>query len=369
MDNLSSNNQKRSFVAAISKDPNKMMKVVVVGGTHGNEYTGVWCVKALDRQLQKDPAKYSSKNLDLSTIIGNPKAYMNNRRFIDEDLNRQFSYERLMTKKESSSELSQETKRARELDQLLGPKFSDSGVKPKTDVIIDLHTTTSNMKTTLIVGAGDPLMAQAAAYVKSKCPNVEILLHTHKSQEERPHLSSIAPHSFSIEVGPVPQGVIRHDVVDQTQNALEAVLEFLTRHQMESSKVLVEELRQTFPNDEIPCIRSAPSTRPGEMSSKIKWPSDPENPNFPAWMVHPSVQDQDFQIINEGDPLFIDLDGNTINYDGSHGSEVILMFINEGGYYYATSGTGIAVAKRDYFSLSTGELIPSTKKEDSNGEL
>jgi hypothetical protein len=74
-------------------------------------------------------------------------------------------------------------------------------------------------------------------------------------------------------------------------------------------------------------------------------------------MVHKNVQDQDFKEIRSGDPLFVDLDGTTIPYDGSHGSPVLLMFINEGGYYYASSGTGISVARRDNYSLETGKLI------------
>jgi hypothetical protein len=36
-----------------------------------------------------------------------------------------------------------------------------------------------------------------------------------------------------------------------------------------------------------------------------------------------------------------------------------LMFINEGGYYYASSGTGISVALKDEFDLTTGNLIPT----------
>jgi hypothetical protein len=144
---------------------------------------------------------------------------------------------------------------------------------------------------------------------------------------------------------------------------LDTLLEYLALHQTAPDKVR-DELRQTFPSDRIPCVRSAPSTRSGEMSSKIPWPTDPENPNFPAWMVHPTVQDRDFQPIKEGDPLFVDLDGNEILYDGSHGKEVLLMFINEGGYYYTSSGTGISVARRDEFNLETGKLIPESKSDE-----
>ena len=115
------------------------------------------------------------------------------------------------------------------------------------------------------------------------------------------------------------------------------------------------------------------------MSSKIAWPSDPDNPNFPGWMVHESVQDEDLTVLLQtGDPLFVDLDGNTIAYDGSHGSPVRLVFVNEGGYYYAQSGTGLSVVQENQFDLETGKLIessptiaqqPKKEKATSSNEL
>ena len=95
------------------------------------------------------------------------------------------------------------------------------------------------------------------------------------------------------------------------------------------------------------------------MSAKLVWPSDPDNENFPQWLVHKDIQDQDFKEMKTGDPLFVNLDGEVIPYDGSHGSPILLMFVNEGGYYYASSGTGISVALRDEFDLATGTLIPN----------
>jgi len=62
----------------------------------------------------------------------------------------------------------------------------------------------------------------------------------------------------------------------------------------------------------------------------------------------------DFELVKTGDPLFVDVAGNVITYNGSHGDEIYLMFINEGGYYYAESGTGIGVAVRSSYSLHTG---------------
>jgi succinylglutamate desuccinylase len=349
--------------------------VAVVGGTHGNEYTGVFCVKALQRKtppFSNNDSTLSPYKFELSTVIGNPAALLQNKRFVDNDLNRQFSYEALeKARSAGTATKTVEQERALQLNDLLGPKqFDDDDDDensptrrtPKMDLIIDLHTTTANMGITLIVGQDDVLTTQCAAYVMQKCPyKTRILMHTHAHQKDRPHLSSIAPHSFTIEVGAVPQGVLRHDKVEEMQAALMLTLEFVQRLQEEGQQAAAvqDELRRHFVSGRVPCYRSAPAIRPGEMSAKLQWPSADDNPNFPLWLVHKSVQDKDFAPIRTGDPLFVDLDGNVIPYDGSYGSPVTLMFINEGGYYYGSSGTGIAVAMHDEFDLETGRLVSS----------
>lgn len=48
-----------------------------------------------------------------------------------------------------------------------------------------------------------------------------------------------------------------------------------------------------------------------------------------------------------------------IPYDGSYGSPVyLLMFVNEAGYYYESSGTGVSVAiKTEYVSALGTRLV------------
>lgn len=38
------------------------------------------------------------------------------------------------------------------------------------------------------------------------------------------------------------------------------------------------------------------------------------------------------------------------------GDEVYVIFVNEAGYYYASSGTGIGVAVTSYYDLDSGML-------------
>jgi len=60
--------------------------------------------------------------------------------------------------------------------------------------------------------------------------------------------------------------------------------------------------------------------------------------------------------VRKGDALFVKSSWEVIRYDGSHGDEVILIFVYEGGYYYESSGTGIGVAMQSAFGLEDGML-------------
>ena len=63
-------------------------------------------------------------------------------------------------------------------------------------------------------------------------------------------------------------------------------------------------------------------------------------------MPHEAIQDRDWSTLKKGDPLWRDRDGNSVPYDGAFGDEIVPIFVNEGGYYYASSGRGIGVAQR-----------------------
>ena len=214
-------------------------KVTISGGTHGNEYTGIWCIKAIEKQrelLNNESETVDTDikrinifkeypSLSIETLLANPKAYMANRRFIDTDMNREFSIKKLQQTSETCSEEEDETcksqvslpyeaVRAKEIESMLGsPKTGSSDAN--TDIVIDLHTTTANMGITLILTEGDALMSAAAAYALHKCKtkygyeSVHILLLPKTEKKDRTHLPSIGKYDFTIEVGPTPQGVIR----------------------------------------------------------------------------------------------------------------------------------------------------------------
>lgn len=59
-------------------------RIIVMGGVHGNEGTGIECLKWLNIYLRNNPIKSGTVVL----CHGNPEATRQNKRFIDEDLNR-----------------------------------------------------------------------------------------------------------------------------------------------------------------------------------------------------------------------------------------------------------------------------------------
>ncbi|MCR4279945.1 MAG: succinylglutamate desuccinylase/aspartoacylase family protein [Candidatus Komeilibacteria bacterium] len=103
--------------------------IAVVGGLHGDEPVGEAIVRRLrDLELERGT---------LITIIGNPKALKQKRRFIKHDLNRIFP---------GNIRGSAEQRRAQEIFQLI----------KGADYVIDIHSTTSNTTDVMIIKKQTP---------------------------------------------------------------------------------------------------------------------------------------------------------------------------------------------------------------------
>ena len=125
--------------------------VLLVTGTHGNERNGPW----LQEQWQRQPNTLQRPGLRVQSLLGNPAAFGQNRRYIDRDLNRSFTKELLQLS--NSKEL--EVRRAQELLACHGP----AGGAP-AQVLLDLHSTTAAMGSCLVVYGERPAdLALAAA--------------------------------------------------------------------------------------------------------------------------------------------------------------------------------------------------------------
>ncbi len=273
----------------------KINKVLIVGGTHGNELTGVFLVKKFQK-LKNIFANYSFK---VDFLIANQEAIKQGKRYLDKDLNRCFS----------SAVLTDESLQGIELD--LAHKLVDQlGNKGecKYDFIIDLHTSTANMGVNLVLTKHDKFHLTMVAEVKTKRDDVTITSEA-KLLPDHHFLCALADHRVIVEVGPVAQNLLQAQAIEKTEQATLQILDFV---QQWNDQTFTE-----YKNVDIL-----------EYFGKLYFPVDAEQ-NICAY-IHKNVQGQDYQSLKNGDPLFVDIEGNTINYDGP---DCLVSFVNEAAYY------------------------------------
>jgi len=275
--------------------------VAVVGGTHGNEYTGPFLLKLLAHEPRM--ADYST--FDVTLLLSNPKAYERNVRFVDSDLNRSFLTEDLA----DATLGSYEANRAKVLNQLLGPK-GDS----KTDLIIDLHTSTANMGTSVVLLDDNRYNLRLASYLKGRIPGVVvyyIAAEAYTGRSDQPFLNSVAGLGFALELGPIPNGVVRYDILMQARDVVLACLEYVEAANT-GADVRVDDELEVF-----------------EHVKTVPFPLDSEGAI--CAVVHTAIQGADYQPLAKGTPIFQKLDGGVVL---NREEEVFFpVFINEAAYY------------------------------------
>ena len=183
--------------------------VFVVGGTHGNERTGVTLVQ----HWLQNPAEIQRKTFTTELLLGNPAAIQKNIRFIDRDLNRSF----LSRYIDGETAETHESTRAREIVATL-----QSGHTGKRTFAIDLHTTTAHMGITLITNT-DPVNLAIAADVQKRLPGARIYCFA-DSDRINSCLRAAADGGIGVEIGPIPQGVVRHDTLEITAGVVQQIL-------------------------------------------------------------------------------------------------------------------------------------------------
>lgn len=285
--------------------------VAIVGGTHGNELIGVYLLKRWEQM----PQELMRPTLRTELFLGNPKANELNRRFIDEDLNRSFLHTSLEAEK-----ISYEAHRAAYLNQKIGPKGAS-----QFDFVIDLHTTTSNSGAMVILFDTNPFNLHVAAYIIQQLPGAKIHFIP-PSGGDSPYLNSICPQGLAVEIGPIPQALLRSDIFDLTNAVVRHSLDYANAVNL-GQKIDLPDSIEVFRSEEI-----------------IYFPQ--ENGVFSA-IVHKDLQDADYQEINTGDPMFETLTGEIIFYEGTE--TVYPVFINEAAYYY--KGIAMTLCSKEILSL------------------
>lgn len=257
-----------------------MKKVIIFGGTHGNEWTGVFAVKKYSETLTKE-----FPDLDITFVLANPEAFKLNRRFKDEDLNRAFQF------LHEDRPDSYEHQRAKELKDLIvkEPCF-----------VVDLHTTTANMGKTVIISHDQPLNF----HVASSVTDCKIIL---SKDPHRKYLASQSDFGLMIEVGPVPNNVIDAVALEGTIAILRQVLHSVSTltNLTSGATEIYEEVEDIF----------YPQNEQGELTSYI----------------HSEFQDKDFVPVNGEYTPFRLFTGEEVKLKTKE--ELFPIFINEAAYY------------------------------------
>lgn len=277
---------------------NQINRVAIVGGTHGNEFTGAYLIQ----KFSQFPDLITRQSFETVTLLANPNAFAAGRRYVEKDLNRCFIKQDLQDPTLSSYEELQ----AKSIQQTLA-----SNKDKQTDFILDLHSSTSNMGLTIILVNSHPLNLKLAAYLSQINPLVRVYRCSFKSIEENPFVNSLCELGFAIEVGPIAQGLLKATLFQQTEELVYAVLNYL------------EQLNQ----GEIPSTNETLILY--DHLSVVDYPKQQNGAIF--GMIHPELQDKDYQALNPGEPIFLTFDGKTIYYEGA--SAVWPIFINEAAYY------------------------------------
>lgn len=279
-----------------------LRRVAVTGGTHGNEMSGV----CLARYWMQAPGELQRPSFSAMPLLANPAATAACRRYVDRDLNRTFTSAFLTA--EAHPDDPYEVTRARELNQLLGPKASGQAF----DFILDLHNTTANMGTCLIVDSTHNAFAMhLCRHLQLQSPELPCRVILYQlTGEERYSLNSVAKNGMALELGPQPQGVLRADLFTRMRALVAAALDFIQLFNQGTA----------FPAFEMEAYRTLssvdfPRTEAGDL----------------AGTVHPQLQDRDFEPLRPGAPIFQMFDGEDVLYKGA--STVYPMFINEAAYY------------------------------------
>jgi len=257
-------------------------RVVIIGGTHGNEWTGIAVIKHY-----QDLLRNKFPELHLEFVFGNPEAYKIEKRYKEEDLNRasQFLNENRTT---------YEAQRAKEIQRI---------IQKESCIVIDLHTTTSHMGNTLIISQEIPENLFLCALVQNNSPTTKILL---APDPKRKYLISQSNFGLMIEIGPIANNVITATALEETLDLLVLILSHINHFRPNLTEVEVfEEVEDVY------------------------YPMDTEG-HLTAY-IHSEISDRDYCQLSKNYKAFMGFDGREIERTSAEVTYPI--FINEAAYY------------------------------------
>lgn len=282
----------------LEKHQNQIRHVLVSGGTHGNEYTGAF----LARHWLVDPTPVTRGGFSTHVLFSHPEAFKVCKRYIDRDLNRSFH---------PSEEIAQsglmELTRAQEIQEWL--RLKCEGNYP--DVIFDLHSTTANMGLSLVLTNREPFNLLLLSYLNSRFAGINAYIWEEGSSQPG-FLNSLSKNGFAIEVGPVANGVLNAEWVQKTSFLVNACLDFIGLWNCKDQSLSALSK----------CVTVF------TYCGHVDYPRSADG--LPAAMIHPDLQDKDFQPLKKGEPIFLGFGGDVSFWEGE---TVYPVFINEAAYY------------------------------------
>ncbi len=288
----------------------KIKQVLLVAGTHGNELSGIYLNKLIKEGMYgADRSTFSA-----TSVIANPKAVEQNVRYIDTDLNRQFS----VGDKESGSDLA---------EQAVARQFAERYENREQQLIVDLHNTTSNMGATLILLSNDAFYQKMGAYVKQRMPEANILFEERKPWDEQPYLCTAGDCGVMIEVGAQAHGSLKFDTLKLMKQMLTLVLDYVENHNLNQVKAL-QDYSAFFYVEE------------------VNVPIGPDGMRVAT--VHPAICGRDFEVVKQGEPLLATFFGYDIYWEREQ--DIYPHFINESAY--AEANIAMALAEKRLVSVS-----------------
>ena len=291
----------------------KIKRTLIVGGTHGNELTGIYLVKKFERE----PQLIQRESFETCTLLANEKAYEIGKRYVDTDLNRCFQSSCLNNLKLSSYE----AQRAKVIHQT----FGTGGNRP-ADLVVDLHSTTSNMGLTIILASKKLFNLQLAAYLCDVNPKVKVLYSAPKTLENLCYLHSICEFGCTIEVGAIAQGILDARLFQQTEKLVHEILDYVQAY----NQGVPPQVRDPLTVYQSINALDFPRNKDGEVQG----------------MIHPRLQFADYKPIHPGEPIFLTFDGDEIVYEGKE--LLIPVFLNESAYY--EKGVAMLMTRPENFS-------------------
>ena len=271
-----------------------VQRILIVSGTHGNEINPIWAVKQFNRVENS-----LNHGIEYEYIIGNPVAYEKRCRYIDDDLNRSFKE---IKNRNQDNNSAYEINRA----NYLVDQFGIHGSKP-CQIAIDLHTTTANMGTSIVMYGRRFKDFCLAALLQNKF-GLPIYLHE-KDIAQSGFLVEAWPCGLVIEIGAVAQNFYDPKIIDRFLiiiSSLREEIDKLKNNLIELPKELVVHVHQ----------------------GSIDYPRD-EKGDIDG-LIHPERINQDWKMIKKGDPLFVDSKGTIPKYYGDH--LIWPVFIGEVAY-------------------------------------